>query len=377
MSSFLRLTVAATALLAATVTGCSHQDSRSTAPDHPTSPRGAPDQATVGRSTTIKLGSNVGPVALSDRYVYFPSSTSKDGDWDRVTSVRLTGGDGRTVARTQFTRGLINWVAASDDGWVYYVDQSRKQSDASPRVLWRIIGIDPATGRKRELASNGDTPDAFVPIVRAQHGWVFWTSAEADRTAREHLWKPGWTTPRDVLRHTEMTPGSESISGDQLVYLGAAATGTKKHTTGGDCWTVPLAGGSPRPLTRSALATGCAADDGWVVWSQHIGPDDAVPENDGILDDPFTLLAQHDGDAPITLHQGYFSLASLYVSSGAAIWQNPEGFRVVQDLEHPKEYQVLTAGGTTQSAAVDGSNLVVTHRRASHVLADVIELKTS
>ena len=89
---------------------------------------------------------------------------------------------------------------------------------------------------------------------------MFWTQAEADRTAREYIWKAGAGAPRTALRHVEMTPGSETAADGQLIYLSRAAGRHKGHTVGGDCWTVPLDGHAPpKPLTHTALAMGCAA----------------------------------------------------------------------------------------------------------------------
>lgn len=140
-------------------------------------------------------------------------------------------------------------------------------------MLWRVWAANASSGHKRLLSSNGNTPDPFVPQVHASDGYVFWTQAEADRTAREYIWKVGSGAPRAALRHVEMTPGSETAADGKLVYLSRAAGRHKGHTVGGDCWAVPLDGHGPaKPLTHTALALGCAAHAGRLVWFQHIDP---------------------------------------------------------------------------------------------------------
>lgn len=323
----------------------------------------------------VTLGSHVGPAVAAKDAIVFPASDQNDDDWDRIQAVPMAGGEPRTVATTQFSDGFINWVAASPDGWIYYVDQSAQQSDQAPAVLWRVVGIDPSSNEPVTLDSNGDSPDPHVPIVQAQAGWAFWTSAEADLTAREHLWKPGWAEPMDLLRHTEMTPGSASVSGDALIYLGNAATGATGHTIGGDCWSVPLAGGTPRPLTHTALAMACDADDDWLVWTQHIGPDDPVPSGDGVLDDPFSLWAiAAKGGTPTQLHQGYVPLITPHVARSVVAWVDESGAWVVQDLTRHVDNRIVEAAGAVYSASSTDDVLVLPSRTRGQHVVDVMPL---
>lgn len=134
------------------------------------------------------------------------------GDWARVVATSLDTGKSREVARTGFPGGLINGVAVAGR-WVVYVDQSARQSDSEPSVLWRVVATEPGTDHRIVLSSNGHRPDPYVPIVRSQDGHVFWTQAERDRTAREQAWEPGWAKPREETRRTsslcpQLRPGS-------------------------------------------------------------------------------------------------------------------------------------------------------------------------
>ena len=88
--------------------------------------------------------------------VFTLAAAPQDG-WDRVGSVGLTDGSRRTVARSEWPSGLINRVAVAGD-WVAWVDQSHRQGDADPRVLWRVWALDTATHERRPLASDGDPP---------------------------------------------------------------------------------------------------------------------------------------------------------------------------------------------------------------------------
>jgi hypothetical protein len=367
-------TVVATLLVATTVASCSGK--HSTSIKHPASnPSSHPSKSAESPSATgitqVALGRNVGPAAVSNDAVVFPAGTAA-GAWNRVDSVPLTGGSVKAVAHTQFPGGFINWVAASPDGWIYYVDQSAKQSDGNPRVLWRVVAVDPKTGDPKTLASNGGTPDPYVPIILSQDGWAFWTSAEADKTAREQIWKPGWDKPRDVLRHVEMTPGSESLTGDSLVYLGKASTGATGHTVGGDCWSVPLDGGTPQPLTHTALAMSCGASGDWVVWTQHIGPKDPVPADDGVLDDPYGLWAAKGSEAPRLLHRGYFSSARPYVAGSIVVWSAQDGQRVIQSLAGSNATTTVPGHSAVLPAVGNGKVVVMTSATGKKTVARVV-----
>ncbi len=233
-------------------------------------------------------------MALDADRVVFPLADEGGADWRSVGVLDVGAHTQQVVAHSEFPQGLVNWVAGTGD-WVAWVDQSRRQSDSDPNVLWRVRAKNLATGEERLLAGNGTTGDPFVPRVHGDAGFFYWTEAEADRSARELTWTAAWPRPRAILRHAEMTPGSETAADDALVYLSRAATGKKGHTVGGDCWTVPLDGsGRPQPLTHTALAMGCAvSDDGDLVWSEHIDPHTRPLPDDGVLDDPYKMQTAH------------------------------------------------------------------------------------
>jgi hypothetical protein len=265
---------------------------------------------------------DVGPMALTGDRVVYPFSESDGADWSKVGVLDVATKAQEVVARSEWPNGLINWVAGTGD-WIAWVDQSQRQSYAAPRVMWRIWAKNLATGELRQLSSNGETPDPFVPQVHGQEGYLFWTQAEADRTAREFAWEVGSRNARSILRHVEMTPGSETATDGQLVYLSRAAGKHRGHTVGGDCWTVPLDGHeSPHPVTRTALAMGCAATDGWLVWSEHIDPNTRPLPVDGLLDNPYQIVASKlDGSEQRVLHRGYLSTGYPIVGDGFVAWQ--------------------------------------------------------
>jgi hypothetical protein len=225
-------------------------------------------------------------------------------------------------------------------------------------VLWRVWAVNASSGQKRLLSSNGNTPDPFVPQVHAADGYVFWTQAEADRTAREYIWKVGSGAPRAALRHVEMTPGSETAAYGQLVYLSRAATRHKGHTVGGDCWAVPLDGRGPaKPLTHTALAMGCAVHAGWLVWFQHIDPKQKPLPPDGVLDDPYQVVASKiDGSQQKTLHRGYLSAGYPVVGDRFVTW--PTGSSaLVQSLSSSARTSLPRGLNSTTLQAGDGSRL--------------------
>lgn len=269
---------------------------------------------------------------MDGRRVVFPFGDTAQGGWDRVGTVDIADGSQRTVARSEWSAGFINWAAVAGD-WVAWVDQSHQQGDGDSQVLWRVWALNTATQERLLLSSNGSDPDPYVPQVHGRGDYLFWTQAEEDRSARERVWRAGWRQPRDLLRHAEMTPGSESADAGQLVYLGPAGTESRGHTVGGDCWAVPLDGSqAARPLTRTALAMGCALGGGSLVWSEHIDPDGPMPA-DGLLDDPYQLHASPLGSGPDRLlHEGYLATGYPVAGAGFVVWHTFGGRPLVHSL---------------------------------------------
>jgi hypothetical protein len=313
----------------------------------------------LGPSDTFRLGSNIGPFTAEGHMVFFPARTRSGRNWDSVASVDMISHDRRAVAHTAFSEGLINWVGAAGT-WVVYVDQSARQSDAQPDVLWRVIAVESGTGHRVVLASNGEHPNPFVPILQSQSEYVFWTQAETDRSAQEVLWRPGWVRPREVLRHANMSPGSASISDDHLVYLGGADAGAAAPPKGGDCWRVPLTGGSPEALTHTGLAMGCFATDGELAWTLHIDPETKDQPSDGILDDPYELWAMPGDGAARLLRRGYFTLTRPSIGANHVIWQTYEQRLVLQSIEDPARQIVLPGRPATRPQTTEHAIVYVT-----------------
>ena len=358
-----------TALLAValTGTGCSvtrhsHSSSAEESPLPSVSPSSTTTEGgivvTPAGGVTVNSG-NLGPLRLGDHNVVYPYSDSVEGNWTSVASTDLSDRSDLTphdVGHTEFDAGLINWVASVGD-WVAYADQSHRQGDADPNVLWQVHAVHVTSRQDIVLASNGDVADPYVPIIHGQDGYFFWTQAEPDRTAKELIWKPGAGSPTAILRHAEMTPGSESVTDGNLVYLGPAADrGDRNHTAGGDCWQLPLTtGGTPEPLTTTALAMGCEANNGDLVWTEHIDPTTEDLPPDGLLDDPYELWAQHiGGGEPVLLHRGYIQSGYPGIGDGFALWQASDGTRIVQNLQNGKTHELAKTDTGYKPAVISG-----------------------
>ncbi len=168
--------------------------------------------------------------------------------------------------------------------------------------------------------------------------------------------RPPAAAARPAAAHGD-TPGSESAAGGGLVYLGPAGTHAHGHTVGGDCWSVPLDGSrSPRPLTRTALAMGCAAGAASLVWSEHVDPDGPVPA-DGLLDDPFQIHTSPLADGPDRLlHEGYLPTGYPLAGADVVLWHGADGRAVVHSLDSDAAARLPSrAGGYLAS---DGEHLV-------------------
>lgn len=364
------------ALAALTLTSCSSASDDGAA--HPSAPpassTGVPASAgapALAEPTTLKLPGEVGAVRIDAGTLAYPAS-DRDGAWT-LNVTKVSDGKTRTVASSGFDHGLITGAGIAGN-WVAYVDQSAVQSDTQPKVLWRVIAMNLETGATTVLDTNGDTPDPYVPSLQSQDHYIFWTSAESDGTAREDLWRPGWAQPKDLLRHVEMTPGSASIDGDELVYLGPSPDAHGQQTVGGDCWQVPLSGGEPVPLTDTALAMSCASTDGTVVYATHIDPETPNPPDDGILDDPYELTARPSGGAAVTLHgNSYFSVAPVVATHGVVLWQAISGKRFVQSVTDPSAKTGLP-GSSAGKAVVSNDELAVASTTPDGTVVRVFDL---
>lgn len=317
---------------------------------------------------------DAGPPAISDGgVVVLPTAARRGESWDTVTLVDPVHGTSRVVARSAWSTGLVNWVAAAG-GWVVYTDQSAKQSPDAPEVLWRVEAVELSSGHRRTLATSGDRRSPFVPVVGAQDGVVFWTQAEEDESAEELVWTPGAGAPYALLRHAEMTPGSATVSEGAMFYLGPNGRGTTEHTTGGDCWRVPLTGGEPVAATHTALAMWCAARAGHLVWSQHIDPATPNPPADGIYDDPYSLWTLDPGVAgsrPRKVEEGYSATYGLHPTDHALVWQRQSEQVMVSALADPTTQQALPC--RVDRLATGAGDLLARVRRAGGQLAVAVD----
>ena len=341
--------VAAGALLAGCGSGPSRpgagaetqQHARSTDTARATSPDPS-SRIAVHRVARVPLAAaDAGPLAIgvgSRTVLVTPTASDRGTSWNAVTVVDLATKSARVVARSAWPDGLINWVATTND-WVAYVDQSAEQGPDHPAVLWRVEAVNLVTGATRELATSGGAPSPHIPVVNAQDGYVLWTQAEADGTAQESVWDTTHraATPTALLRHAEMTPGSATVADGAMVFLGRNGKGLSGHTVGGDCWQVPLAGGTPTPVTTTALAMACAARGHHVVWSQHADPAAPTQPADGIYDNPYALWVldtSHPG-APVQVEEGYSSTYDIQLTDDVLVWQRQSGRVMFSSLADP------------------------------------------
>jgi len=245
---------------------------------------------------------------------------------------RWTQGRGwSSVAKSAWPAGFINWVGVSGP-WVLYVDQSRLQDDSHMDVLWRIDAVDVLTGNRRTVASNGTTPDPWVPYLDSTDQGITWTQASKSQRANLYTWDGSHGRPVDVASDIEMTPGSDRAAGAYVYYLGANGRGEKGHTTGGDCWRVPRVGGAPQAITKTALALSCTPVAGSLFAGLHIDPKTSKLPAQGVLDDPYEVQNfDLSGTAGSTVETGYISDWNPVGVEQDVVWQTTDGIPVLSD----------------------------------------------
>jgi len=267
-------------------------------------------------------------VAMDDSSIV--ASIGHGATADRVE--RWTHGQHWTqIAKSAWPHGFVNWVGVSGP-WVLYVDQSQLQDDSHMNVLWRIDAVNVATGDHRAVASNGAKPDPWVPYLSSTEQGITWTQASKSQRADLYAWDGSAGRAVEVAADIEMTPGSDRAAGSYVYYLGPNGRGDKGHTTGGDCWRVPRAGGTPQVITKTALALSCTPAAGSVFAGLHIDPKTPEPPAGGFLDDPYEVQNfSFSGSPGATIERGYISDWYPVAVGQDVIWQTIDGVPVLSD----------------------------------------------
>lgn len=353
-------------LLVGDLAGCTAQSEHDQGPA--TSP--SPSALRLRLGDTIDLGLDRSPLSLDSDLITFPTASPDSALEDSVAVLDLATATSSVVARTGFSHGFINWAVSVAD-WTVFVDQSEQQSDAEPYVRWRVRAVNRLTRETRTLKSNGNKPDPFVPRVYARDGYVFWSSAEPDRSARESFWRPEWRAPRTVQGLSDFSPTSETIDDGWMYYVGPSQINTDDPRAS-DCWRVRLDGTGAESLTDSGFVMSCSADGDRLVWATHIDPATPDPPDDGISDDPYELWTRTGDAEPRLVSRGYFSSSVPVVVDAFVIWTDWEGRLTVTSLDHPDISKVLPGEATVQTALYDGTTVVLLQSVGNKVAAHVI-----
>lgn len=323
-----------------------------------------PEPTGIGWGTPgpeVLLTKHGGPFSLNGTTVTFPSASGRHGEVeDQVERVDARTGARVLAATTSFPRGFINW-AVSNGPWTVYTDQSQEQGEGGRAdVLWRVIATNTRTHENRVLASNRDKPDPFVPRPFSTGGYVYWSSAEPDRSARETLWKPQWPRPRPLLEHESFVPGSETIDGDWLYFLAGPSRSTSGNDTGTDCWRIRLDGTDREPVTRSGLALSCMPHGDLLLWDDHVDPSVVPFESPEYSDNPYALWVATLGTAPFKLHEGHYYWSGPLIGHDFLAWSPADGLGPrIMSLSHPSLTKALPGRLATNPILVEGGNVVV------------------
>jgi hypothetical protein len=116
---------------------------------------------------------------------------------------------------------------------------------------------------------------------------------------------------------------------------------------------------------------GCAVHAGWLVWFQHIDPEQKPLPRDGVLDDPFQVVASKiDGSQQTTLHRGYLSAGYPVVGDGFVTW--PAASSALVRALSSSARTILPRGLiSTSLSAGDGSRLAYVSTRGGSTVIHV------
>ncbi|HEY4267292.1 MAG TPA: hypothetical protein VGM94_03775 [Galbitalea sp.] len=325
---------------------------------------------------SVVLGRGVGWVGYAANRLVYAKSPTADGPRSTVFSRDLTTGQTSLVARSGFAHGMFAGAVAVGS-WTVVVDQTGWRSPEDPRARWRVIAIDSRSHRRVVLATSGRGVTALIPVLKASDGLAYWTSAEADRSARESVWRAGWSKPRLLLRNAQMVPASESVGNDSMSFVGP---GAKPGATlaSADCWQIPITGGHPGPWTTSGLAMSCSADGPNEAWTEHIEAHPKKVPAEGMSDEPYRLWLRIGGSAPRLVSQGYMSTLAPLIIGRVLVWATLDDDPVFVDVDHLAPPRALGRGALSQDPMADGSTLILVHRSAAgSTSADVVDMDPS
>jgi len=291
---------------------------------------------------------------------------------DQVWRLDLATGEHSVLARSEWNAGEIYRLTAVGP-WLVWVDEQPQSShgagppQASPKVMWRIWAENQSTGRKILLGSSGDSVVPGAPVVRGGEGYVAWAIPDQMKASgayewQEFLWKPSWSAPRTLFRHTLMAPGTETFADGNLIFLGPAYNYSGAHTVGGDCWSFPLDGsGAGMVLTHTALVEGCAGEGSNLVFTEHIDP--AMGSGARVKDageNPYELVTMSLA-SPSTervIHEGSMNMGGAPVVGTGFTWWVPFGDPEISSLTASAHITVSTDGSPFDWLAAAGGDMV-------------------
>lgn len=261
--------------------------------------------------------SEVAHPGLTEAYIAYPFADDDDTLPNAVGVIDIRSGERQVIARSEWSRGLIDWVEITGST-VVWADQDRIPSTDNRDNKWRLYAYDLTTDRRRLLATSGDSTQPWVPIPRAADGHVVWSElpdGQADPAAGIQLraWKPNWAQPRNILDKAQVVQATEAISDGQLNFL-APSPGKTGGYFNIDVYTMPLAGGTKRRLSTSGTVEWLDAADGVAVWSERKPP----PAE---FQDPYTHVVRPlDGSEPARRIQRGYTASNVVVGTGFAAW---------------------------------------------------------
>jgi hypothetical protein len=175
---------------------------------------------------------------------------------DEIRVVNLRTGRSRTVARTHWSGGQMDWVVGSR-GVIVFTDQSREQTDSDPRTIWTLRAMDLRTGRTRLLdSSHGHLADT-LPTPTAGDGRAVW-NVEGPSPRHPRCKVVNLTTLHVRTLRDPVSPGITVTTDDHLVWL---------NGYNGHVYARRIGSTRTRRLSGSPKVSQVAAGDGAAVWS--------------------------------------------------------------------------------------------------------------
>ncbi|WP_203336947.1 hypothetical protein [Nocardioides limicola] len=258
-------------------------------------------------------------------------------------------GEFRSVAKTNYPSGLIDWLAITGDHVVYIDSESVPDTFGGDPLRWQLWAVNLRTGESELIDESGPAGSMEGIAQNADDErvvWVRWADPLDPRKGmRIEQWEPG-TKPSVVAADLRISSATVYPSTHGVVYPSLSrgqVRGTSRqdlHLLGED--------GVSTPLTSSGLLIDFTVNDDRLTWTEYSDPRSVAEP----AAEPYKIFTRRLGDPKaesVQVQEGYSDGNAVAGESFVAWWPQGRGI----------EMAAVPASGGTEASVPDSVRLVM------------------